>query len=196
MGQSYERIKIVNLHYQDTVETDIYIALRDRINLFETFIGALQPILSRLPEAIKNIAFTRKNERERETTALVDQFAQEAMQLEHASFDIDAITEGDIEETVRPDAPYGLPELERILSRAHLLPPGIDVSSTGLKDYSYLAPGMSAPIRVTTDPEFFEQHAESVELWSPGTPLFPDTAEIGTEDIVSQEDFNKVIEKI
>ena len=27
-------------------------------------------------------------------------------------------------------------------------------------------------LRVTTDPEYFEEHAESMELWSPGHTLF------------------------
>jgi ERCC4-related helicase len=35
LGQQHERIKIVNLQYRVTVETDVYIALRERINLFE-----------------------------------------------------------------------------------------------------------------------------------------------------------------
>ena len=32
---------------------------------------------------------------------------------------------------------------------------------------------MAAPVRVTTDPDYFEQHPDSAELWSPGSPLFP-----------------------
>ncbi len=35
------------------------------------------------------------------------------------------------------------------------------------------APGMPAPVRVTTDPDYYEQHPDSIELWSPGSPLFP-----------------------
>ena len=31
---------------------------------------------------------------------------------------------------------------------------------------------MAERLRVTTDPAYFEEHAESVELWSPGNPLF------------------------
>lgn len=27
-------------------------------------------------------------------------------------------------------------------------------------------------VRVTTNPAYFEEHAESVELWSPGSPAF------------------------
>jgi hypothetical protein len=30
----------------------------------------------------------------------------------------------------------------------------------------------SSQIRVTTDPGFYEEHPESVELWSPGSPAF------------------------
>ena len=52
------------------------------------------------------------------------------------------------------------------------MPPGIDIQPLGHREYGLLAPGMSERLRVTTDPEFFEEHAESVELWSPGNTLF------------------------
>ena len=71
VGQQHPTIRIVNLHYQDTVETDVYIALRQRIRLFEDFVGGLQPILSTLPEAIKQVAVT-SGEKQRERQALVD----------------------------------------------------------------------------------------------------------------------------
>jgi hypothetical protein len=41
------------------------------------------------------------------------------------------------------------------------------------REYKYSAPGMREALRVTTDPDYFDQHASSVELWSPGSPLFP-----------------------
>ena len=44
LGQQHPRVRIVNLHYQDTVETDVYRALRGRIRLFESVVGPLQPI--------------------------------------------------------------------------------------------------------------------------------------------------------
>ncbi|WJI26318.1 hypothetical protein RHP47_11420 [Thermosynechococcus sp. QKsg1] len=40
-------------------------------------------------------------------------------------------------------------------------------------DVAYLAPGLPQAVRVTTDPEYYDQHCDSVELWSPGSPLFP-----------------------
>ena len=31
---------------------------------------------------------------------------------------------------------------------------------------------MTEPVRATTDPAYYEEHPESVELWTPGNPLF------------------------
>ncbi len=45
-------------------------------------------------------------------------------------------------------------------------------SSPALRGRETLAPGMSERLRVTTDPGYYEEHSESVELWSPGNPLF------------------------
>ena len=52
LGQSYDKIRIVNFHYEDTVETDVYRALRARIGLFSRFVGRLQPILATLPRSL------------------------------------------------------------------------------------------------------------------------------------------------
>jgi hypothetical protein len=41
---------------------------------------------------------------------------------------------------------------------------------------------MKEPLRVTTDPDYFDLHATSVELWSPGSPIFP-----APEEIISVE---------
>jgi hypothetical protein len=32
---------------------------------------------------------------------------------------------------------------------------------------------MAESVRVTTDPDYYQEHSDSVELWSPGSPLFP-----------------------
>ncbi len=40
--------------------------------------------------------------------------------------------------------------------------------------YRYRAPGMAKDIRVTTGRKLYEDHPESVALWSPGSPVFPD----------------------
>jgi hypothetical protein len=56
LGQRFDRIRILNLHYEDTVEADVYSALRQRIQLFTRFVSRLQPILARLPAQFAAVA--------------------------------------------------------------------------------------------------------------------------------------------
>ncbi len=173
LGQAFETIRIINLHYEDTVETDVYHALRERIDLFTNFVGKLQPILARLPKAISDAALSRADDKDRARTALVSDIAADAETLDEAGFDLDEAAGEDLAEPVRPEPLYGLPELHRVLSSKRLLPPGIDATPLGPKDFTYLAPGMKSPVRVTTDPDYFDAHPESTELWSPGGVMFP-----------------------
>jgi hypothetical protein len=77
------------------------------------------------------------------------------------------------EQPERPPAPYGLEELGHLLDHPKLLPPGVEAQRVGTKEVFWTQPG--APrISVTTDPDFFEEHPESVEFWTPGSPAFPE----------------------
>ena len=69
-------------------------------------------------------------------------------------------------------SPVTMNDLDRIIGSSDLMPPGTDVQPMGRREYGLLAPGMTEHLRVTTDAEYFEEHAESLELWSPGNPLF------------------------
>jgi hypothetical protein len=173
LGQAFELIRIVNLHYEDTVETDVYRVLRERIQLFSTFVGRLQPILARLPGAISSLTLGKRGDQERDRSGLVSDILSDVTELDSAGFDLDQIAQPDISEPIRPAPLYGLPELNQILATPTLLPPGIEANKIG-KDFSYLQPGMPHPIRVTTDPDYFDAHPESTELWSPGCPVFPE----------------------
>jgi len=55
------------------------------------------------------------------------------------------------------------------------MPPGVEIKLLN-KEFSYFAPGLREPIRVTTDPDFYEENPESVEFWTQGNPLFPSPA--------------------
>jgi len=43
-------------------------------------------------------------------------------------------------------------------------------------------PGMGEALRITTKPDYFDQHPGSTELWSPVSPLFPIVDGIETND--------------
>ena len=175
LGQKHPVIRVVNLHYEGTVETDVYRALRNRIGLFETVVGRLQPILSRLPRAISDVVLGGGgggDDRARRTE-VVDAIDRQA----HAAaagggFDIDTVLGEELAMPDRPPPLVTLDDLDRVIASDRLMPPGTDTQPMGHREYGLLAPGMKERLRVTTDPAYYEEHAESVELWSPGNPLF------------------------
>ena len=169
LGQEHPEIRIVNLHYEDTVETDVYRALRQRIGLFESVVGALQPILSELPRTLSGAVLAGGGEAR---AAAVEEVERRAREAEAGGFDIDAVTGGDLALPDRAPAPVGLDDLDRVIAAPDLMPPGWDVQPLAPREYGLIGPGMAERVRVTTDPAFFEENADSVELWSPGSPLF------------------------
>jgi hypothetical protein len=167
LGQENPVIRIVNLHYDDTVETDVYRALRSRIGLFESVVGKLQPILSQLPRRISATVLTNTG-RDRIVSDI-----ESALDEAGTGLDLDAATDAGLELAPRPLALFDFDDLDRVVTSESARPVGIHVNGMAQREYSYLAPGMGQPVRITTDPEFYAEHTESVELWSPGNPVFP-----------------------
>ena len=167
LGQENPIIRIVNLHYDDTVETDVYRVLRSRIGLFESVVGKLQPILSQLPKRISATVLTNTGR-----DSIVSDI-ESALDEAGTGLDLDAATDAGLELAPRPLPLYDFDDLDRVVTSEWARPVGIHVNGMAQREYSYLAPGMSQPVRITTDPEFYQEHTESVELWSPGNPVFP-----------------------
>ena len=172
LGQRHATVRIVNLHYRDTVESDVYVSLRKRINLFEQVVGRLQPILARLPSLISETVLLGQASDPESRENLTAKIEAEAKVAATSGFDLDAAIDEEFIEPARDRHPLSLEDFDLVIRTAEVLPPGIEVKTMGAREYSYLAPGMES-IRVTTDAEYFEQHADSVELWSTGNPLFP-----------------------
>lgn len=181
LGQQHPIIRIVNLHYSDTVETDVYIALRKRIGLFESVVGRLQPILAELPRTIAGSVLRGggTNADVRAQVASEVEGRIDALESNASGLDLDLLSADILDLPLRPTPKLDLQGLDAVLRRPDVLPPGVQVRSLGLGQYGYLAPGMTAEIRVTTDAGLYEEHAESVELWSPGSPAFPNPATVG-----------------
>lgn len=172
LGQRFERIAIVNLMYEGTVETDVYRALRARINLFISVVGRLQPILSSMPQRMAEVALAGAEVRDQARANLIAHLQHDAAAPPPESFDIDDAIDAALEMAERTPASYDLEDLGRLLDRAKLLPPGCEAQRATPKDVFWTQPG-SKPVAVTTDPDFFEENPESLELWSPGNPAFP-----------------------
>jgi hypothetical protein len=50
-------------------------------------------------------------------------------------------------------------------------------------------------VRVTVDPGFFDAHSDSVELWSPGSSLFP-ASEWDLDDAVDLAVFKETVHRL
>ena len=179
LGQRYPIVRISNLHYEDTVETDVYRALRSRINLFQMVVGPLQPILAMLPGTITNAVLAGPGTDGFERARLRETIEQQIDEGEAGGFDIDAVIDEDWAMPERPAPPMTMNDLDRVIASPDLMPQGTQVRALGEREYALRAPGMTQELRVTTDPEYYEEHAESVELWSPGNPLFTAPGIIG-----------------
>lgn len=173
LGQKHPDIRIVNLHYADTVEADVYRALRNRIRLFESVVGRLQPILAQLPALISSRVFDGRARDAAGRRAVVNEIEMAAARAGEAGFDIDLVTDADLEEPAHPPSPVRMFDLEQIIARPDLLPPGFEVVPLGSREYGFRQPGSAREVRVSTDPVYYEQNADTVELWSPGNPTFP-----------------------
>ncbi len=173
LGQKHAKIRIVNLHYEGTVETDVYMALRRRINLFESVVGRLQPILGKMSGVITGHILAGSSRDPDARAALTGELEQEAETAKQEGFDLDAMLDSDLQEPPRPTPKLTLEDLDLILQRPEALPPGLTVTKLQNGEYAYQAPGMAKPVRITTRPDYFDDHSDSMELWSPGSPSFP-----------------------
>jgi hypothetical protein len=105
--------------------------------------------------------------------ALTGELEQQAEQAKREGFDLDAMLDGDLQEPPRPMPTLTLHDLDMALQRADSLPAALAVKKLQDGEYAYQAPGMANPIRITTRPDYFDEHSDSLELWSPGSPSFP-----------------------
>ncbi|MCP5524358.1 MAG: DEAD/DEAH box helicase family protein [Verrucomicrobiales bacterium] len=186
LGQQHAKIRIINLHYQGTVETDVYMALRRRINLFESVVGRLQPILAKLPGVISGHVLNPHSRDPDARSALTGDLEQEAEKARNEGFNLDEMVEADLEEPPRPAPTLTLEDLDLVLQRPDALPPEVAVKALQAGEYAYQLPGMPEPVRVTTRRDYFDAHSESVELWSPGSPVFPEVPTGETPQTVAE----------
>ncbi len=166
LGQTHERIRIINLHYDDTVETDVYRALRGRILLFESVVGRLQPILARLSGAIGQAVLHGGKQ------GLPDAVVSEVNEADAGGFDIDVALDDEESMPDRPEPPLTMQWLDEVISSFPLMPPQIQVRLLQGREYALRWANVPEELRVTTDSEYYEAHADSVELWSPAGVAF------------------------
>jgi len=174
IGQTHEQMQIINLHLDGTVEADVYRALKIRIKSFENIVGKLQPILAKASSSIAQATLVSRDQREKARASAVAAMEQapeiKGLDLDDVLQDLDAIR--DVVNTLQP-SPLTLTDLEAILDRPELLPPGCSATRIGKCDFKWTQPGLDKEMRVTCNASYYEDNSDSCELWVPGSPLFP-----------------------
>jgi SNF2 family DNA or RNA helicase len=191
IGQKYDNIRIVNFAYADTVEADVYFALSQRIGLFTGVVGKLQPILAQLPKQFEAATLVPQEHRERarhDIRSNVEQFVNEA---EAKSFDIDDVSDMDLDLPRFPAPPMEPSDMDRVLRDERLLPPGVECRELERSTYALRIPGQMEFARITTAPSIFDEHFESHQLLQPGAPLFQVMANLCQAE-VSEEKLQEI----
>ena len=138
------RRRISNLHYEDTVETDVYRALGSRINLFQRVVGPLHPILARLPGTITNTVLADPRTEAPDRADLREAIERQIDEGGSGGFDIDAVLEEDWTMPERPAPAMTMDDLDRVIGAEDLMPQGTQVRPLGAREYALRAPGMTS----------------------------------------------------
>lgn len=166
LGQKYESIKIVNLHYHDTVETEVYLALSGRIKLFEDMVGGLQPILSAISREIASLALAGAHV---DVDAMV---ASTISSIDAPTVDIDDVDDlGNMPEMGRPV--FSLEDLKAIIEQPRLLPTGYELQRLDGDDFAVEEPISRHRRRATLSRDFYSNHFDHTDFWTPGSAVFP-----------------------
>lgn len=166
LGQRFENIRIINLHYKDTVETAVYLALSSRIKLFEDMVGGLQPILSAVSKEIGAIALAGGH------VDVDSMIATTISQTETPTVDIDDdLNLHDMPELGVPA--LTLADLDRAVRDHRLLPAGYEMEALGPEDFAVEHPETRQKVRATLSRSYYAKHFDSAEFWTPGSGVFP-----------------------
>jgi SNF2 family DNA or RNA helicase len=188
IGQTYPKVRIVNLAYADTVEADVYFSLSERIGLFQGVVGKLQPILAKLPKEFEASVLRRMEDRDRGRQEAVRNVEVLVGEAEQAAFDIDEVSEADLAPPQFPPPPLMPEDLDRVMHNERLLPPGVVCKELDPRTYAITIPGGSTATRITTSPDVFDDHFESHQLVLYDSPVFKRLATDGASGSDSVDD--------
>ena len=145
IGQPRDVIRIDNLYYQGTIETQVYTALQERIHLFGDVVGKLQPILARTATLIERGVLQQGK-----AEPILSDLNREIEELDREAFDLDASLLEDLSSAANiPAAPYDLEQLSLLLDRPNSLPAAYRAQPLGTRQWAIAQAG-GAATRVTT----------------------------------------------
>ena len=141
IGQRYDEVEILNYSYKDTVETDIYERLDDRIDLFENVVGEMQPVLSGVSKQIRTATLEKERDESHEAVAAADREFSEQIENQEQS---DRVDVGESLETVEPLVAQDVIDEARLDAWQSYIHP--DIGATREDNYRYQAPYRTASL--------------------------------------------------
>lgn len=170
IGQLHEKVWILNYFYKNTVEADIYSACSDRINWFETVVGELQPILSRVERAIQAAAMTKGESRLRCLEEEVFSLREEIDRRKAEGINIDEFTLSGMSAGRGDQSPLTLPQLEHLMIDTVLLS-GVFKPHPVIEG-AYTVMWKGTEYTATFRPDVFDKHPDTVRLLTYGEAVF------------------------
>ena len=144
--------------------------------------GKLQPILSRLPREFEKVALERPEHREAARQRFLADVEGLVEGADEGGFDVDEVADETLDVPDFPRPGLTLLDLAAALNVPDVLPPGAELARLDPGSYKLRLPGGDTWVRVTTDAEVFDDHAESHEFLSPGGAFFEGLATPKSED--------------
>jgi hypothetical protein len=105
IGQQHPEITIYHYVYENTIESDIYDALGERIGMFEDVVGDLQPILAEVSKSIKSATLEGDKDASESLSAEMDEAESgDTVEVEDALTGVDTSETADVLENARLEA--------------------------------------------------------------------------------------------
>lgn len=169
ISQVYDVVWIRNYFYDVDIEADIYRALENRIDWFQSVIGELQPILGEVARSIEKLAMTPLAEREARLQEELKQLLQEIDSKEKLSFKLEDYQEKEVVPEPPEDSIVTLDEIKDLLTTS-------SYTANHFKGHPDL-PGAynlkwhDENITVTFEPKLFDEKPYSVRFLTYGESL-------------------------
>ncbi|MBE9215086.1 DEAD/DEAH box helicase family protein [Plectonema cf. radiosum LEGE 06105] len=177
IGQRYSTVRIHNFYYDGTVEAKVYRKLRDRINVFATVVGNLQPILAQIPTFIEQAAMSADPQEEdvlmSEFDSVIDTPARLAIK-ELVVMDMDA-DKNEIQKPIVP-TPFTPQVIENLFNTSITLK-NSNVIFTPSQEKTWQLIYKDNTYNITFYPQIFDEKP-SLRLMNFGDSLFEELLEL------------------
>ena len=176
IGQVHDRVWVRNYFYEGTVEATVYQRLDDRIVSFESVVGELQPILSRVARVIEAAAMAKDQKRGELIAKEVAEINQQVRSQEVSALDLDKFALERAEAAAEKPSPVTLPELERVIAESaafrERVRPHPELAGAHLLDWhgSWQA--------VTFNAGLFDEHPNTLRLLTYGESMLDEMLEV------------------